>query len=100
MDLLGEVLAFVSGLVLLRPAWRVNALLRMSADLKDILESSDAAVERQVIPTVLERLQAAGSDWNAWDQRCLRLGAATFVASAAIKLVASLVAAPAIRVVG
>lgn len=86
MELLAELLAFLSGLLLLRPAWRVNDILRQSAQLRAILKDSASNLERNTIPTIQKRLDETASNWNYWDQLCLRIGALLFVLSTLIKL--------------
>lgn len=85
--IVAESLTFASGALLLRPALRVNGVLRESAALASIFDQSTARVDRQTIPAIREQLDALGSSWNAWDDRCLKSGAALFVLSGLLKLV-------------
>jgi hypothetical protein len=84
-----EFLAFLSGLLLLRPAWRINGLLRQSAALKKILNVSQSEIDKQTIPDVRKKLEDAVTTWDPTDELCIRVGALTFAASAFIKLVAA-----------
>lgn len=86
MTLVAELLAFIGGLLLLRPAFRVNGLMREAASLREILKQSRARIDQEAIPLVTEKLDELGTRWNRWDQLCLRGGAVMFVCSGAIKL--------------
>lgn len=86
MDAFTELLAFLSGVALLKPAWRVNGVLRQSAELRAILKQSQSQLVQQTVPGILGRLDAVATDWNVWDQRCLRWGAALFALSSFIRL--------------
>lgn len=86
MEVIAELLAFVSGLLLLRPAWRINDNLRQSAQLREILVKSKSSLEHTIIPKIQERLAEATSSWNSADQFCLRVGVSLFVLSTLIKL--------------
>ena len=86
MAFLAELLAFIGGLLLLRPAFRVNGLMREAASLREILKQSRARIDQETIPVVTKKLDEMGSSWNRWDELCLRGGAVLFVCSGAIKL--------------
>ena len=86
MALLAEMLAFIGGLLLLRPAFRVNGLMREAASLRDILQHSHARIDQETIPLVTEQIDDLGTSWNRWDELCLRGGAVLFVCSGAMKL--------------
>ncbi|WP_159098227.1 hypothetical protein [Parazoarcus communis] len=86
MALLAELLAFIGGVLLLRPAFRLNGLMREAASLRGILEHSQARIDQETIPLVTEQLDDLGTSWNRWDELCLRGGAVMFVCSGAIKL--------------
>ena len=86
MAFLAELLAFIGGLLLLRPAFRVNGLMREAASLREILKQSRARIDQETIPVVTEKLDEMGTSWNRWDELCLRGGAVLFVCSGAIKL--------------
>lgn len=86
-EIIAEFLAFLSGALLLRPALRVNGLLRESAVLRSIFEASPAKVDQQTIPVIRKQLDSLGSSWNQWDNRCLKSGAVLFLLSGLLKLV-------------
>ena len=86
-EIIAEFLAFLSGALLLRPALRVNGVLRDSAALRRIFQKSPAKVDRQTIPAIRKELEALSSSWNRWDDRCLKSGAVLFVLSGLVKLV-------------
>jgi hypothetical protein len=87
VELFGELLAFLSGALLLRPAVRVNSVLRDSAALQAILQRSKAKVDQQTIPKILGALKDLTSSWDKWDDRCLKWGAGLFAVSGLVKLV-------------
>jgi hypothetical protein len=89
VDAFSELLTFISGLLLLRPAWRINGLLRQSAALKAILNVSQSEIDKQTIPDVRSKLESAVTAWDPADELCIRLGALTFVAASFIKLAAA-----------
>lgn len=86
-EVIAEFLAFLSGALLLRPALRINDVLRDSAALRRIFEQSPARVDQQTIPVIRKQLEALSSSWNRWDDRCLKSGAILFVLSGLVKLV-------------
>ena len=86
-QIIAECLAFLSGALLLRPALRVNGVLRESATLRSILRTSKAKVDQQTIPAIRKQLDAVGSSWDRWDDRCLKSGAVLFLLSGLLKLI-------------
>lgn len=86
-ELVAELLAAASGVLLVRPALRVNGVMRDSAALRAILKTSTAAVDRATIPTVVAELDQQTARWDQWDDRCLKLGVFLFTVSSLIKVV-------------
>jgi hypothetical protein len=86
VEFLAELLAFFSGAILLRPAIRINGVLRDSADLRAILEKSTAKVDHETIPAIRQELEKLSSSWDKWDDRCLKWGVGLFALSGLIKL--------------
>lgn len=86
MEFLVELLAFLSGALLLRPAVRINGVLRDSENLRAILEKSTAQVDRETIPAIRTELEKLSSSWDKWDDRCLKWGVGLFTLSGFIKL--------------
>jgi hypothetical protein len=88
MDAFAELLGFASGAALLIPAFRVNNLLALASELNTIAKDRDAsAIERELTPTVAQRLAAAAAKWCPSDQWWLRVGAVMLTFSFLIKFV-------------
>lgn len=72
MDLTPDFLTLIGTLMLMRPAWRVDMLMRESSRL-ETMNFEDKALQSLKKKTT-RQLQAAAQSWDRMDSYCLRAG--------------------------